>query len=180
MIFNPTPLAGAFVIELEMIADERGFFARTFCRKTFAERGLNPSLVQGNLCYTRYRGTVRGLHFQRAPHGEAKLLRCVAGAVYDVIVDLRPESDTYLGWTGVELSADNRKMFYVPEGFANGYQSLIDHSEVIYQVSQFYTPEAEAGIRWDDPLFGIRWPITEKTIVSDKDRRWPDFDPDGD
>ena len=177
MIFNTTPLAGAFVIELETITDERGFFARTFCRNEFERRNLNPSLVQCNLSYNRCRGTLRGMHFQKAPYPEVKLVRCHAGVVYDVIIDLRPDSDTYLAWIGVELSSTNRKMLYVPEGFAHGYQSLTDHSEVFYQVSQFYNPAAESGVRWDDPVFGIEWPQVENSIISDKDRHWPDFRP---
>jgi dTDP-4-dehydrorhamnose 3,5-epimerase len=180
MIFKPTYLAGSFIIELETIADNRGFFARTFCRNEFEKQGLNASMVQCNLSYNRYRGTLRGMHFQKAPYAEAKLVRCIAGAVFDVIIDLRPNSDTYLGWKGIELSSQNRKMFYVPEGFAHGYQSLTDHSEVFYQVSQSYVPASEAGVRWDDPFFSIQWPEYDKKIISTKDSQWPDFSPEDD
>jgi dTDP-4-dehydrorhamnose 3,5-epimerase len=178
MIFLPTQLAGAFVIQLEQIADDRGFFARAFCCKEFEEHGLNPKVMQCNVSYNRYRGTLRGMHFQKAPHAEVKVVRCLAGAVFDVIIDLRPGSDTFLSWIGIELSSANRKMLYVPEGFAHGYQTLADNSEVFYQVSQFYTPEAEAGVRWNDPVFGIKWPATETRIISGKDNHWHDFFPD--
>jgi dTDP-4-dehydrorhamnose 3,5-epimerase len=177
MIFIPTHLAGAFVIQVEKITDNRGFFARTFCCKEFEEHGLNPKVVQSNLSYNRYRGTLRGMHFQKEPSAEVKLVRCLAGEIFDVIIDLRPSSETYLGWIGVKLSSANRKMIYVPEGFAHGYQSLTDHSEVFYQVSQFYNPEAEAGVRWDDSVFGIKWPEIETRTISEKDRHWPDFLP---
>jgi dTDP-4-dehydrorhamnose 3,5-epimerase len=177
MIFKPTKLANAFVVEIETIEDDRGFFARTFCRKEFEQHQLNASMVQCNLSYNKRQGTLRGMHFQKKPYAEAKFVRCIAGAIYDVIIDLRPDSETYTQWIGVELSSDNRRMLYVPEGFAHGYQSLTDQSEVFYQVSQYYTPSADAGVRWDDPIFGIKWPAAETRIISEKDRNWPDFRP---
>ncbi len=177
MIFKPMSLANAFVIDLDMISDNRGFFARTFCRKEFEAHNLNSSMVQCNVSYNKFSGTLRGMHYQNAPYAEAKLVRCTAGAVFDVIIDLRPKSETYLRWEGVELSVENRRMIYVPEGFAHGYLTLTDHSEVFYQVSQFYTPAAEAGVRWDDPLIDIRWPETQSRIISEKDSNWPDFRP---
>ena len=175
MIFKPTKLAGAFIVELETIDDDRGFFARAYCRKEFEKHDLNASVVQCNLSYNKYRGTLRGMHFQKSPHAEVKFVRCVAGAIYDVIIDLRPESRTYTQWVGVELTSKNRLMLYVPEGFAHGYQTLADNSEVFYQVSEYYTPSADAGVRWDDPAFGIIWPAVDKRIISDKDRHWPDY-----
>jgi dTDP-4-dehydrorhamnose 3,5-epimerase len=177
MIFKPTKLADAHIIELETIEDDRGFFARTFCRSEFEKHRLNASVVQANLSYNRLKGTLRGMHFQIEPHAEAKLVRCIAGSVFDVIIDLRPDSPTYLQWAGVELSAQNRKMFYVPEGFAHGYQTLTDHAEVFYQVSQFYTPASESGVRWNDPVFKIDWPADENRVISDKDNQWPDYHP---
>ena len=177
MIFHETKLKGAFVIELERKEDERGFFARAWCQKEFEAHDLKRNLVQANVSYNRKRGTLRGLHYQVAPHEEAKLVRCFRGAIYDVIVDLRPDSPTYLHWIGVELTAENRCMLYVPEGFAHGFQTLEDDTEVFYQVSQFYTPGAERGVRWDDPTFAIEWPAAEQRVISEKDRNWPLFSP---
>jgi dTDP-4-dehydrorhamnose 3,5-epimerase len=177
MIFKEIQLQGAFVIELEPREDERGFFARAWCAKEFDAHGLNARVVQANLSYNRTRGTVRGLHYQMAPYEETKLVRCVRGAIYDVIVDLRPDSRTYLQWTGVELTADNRRMLYVPGGFAHGFQTLEDESDVFYQVTQHYTPGSERGIRWDDPAFGIVWPDVEHRMISHKDQSWPAFSP---
>jgi dTDP-4-dehydrorhamnose 3,5-epimerase len=174
MIFTETPLAGAFVIALEPRDDERGFFARAFCRNELAEHGLDSNVVQANLSYNHRRGTLRGMHMQKPPHGEDKMVRCVAGAIWDAIVDLRPDSPTYLKWFGVELSAANRLMLYVPKGFAHGYQTLTDGSEVLYMVTQFYAPGAERGLRWNDPAFGISWPIADP-ILSPKDAAAPDF-----
>jgi dTDP-4-dehydrorhamnose 3,5-epimerase len=174
MIFTETPLAGAFVIALEPRDDERGFFARAFCRNELAEHGLESTVAQANLSYNHKRGTLRGMHMQAPPHGEDKMVRCVAGAIWDAIVDLRPGSPTYLKWFGVELSAANRLMLYVPKGFAHGYQSLTDGSEVLYMVTQFYTPGAELGLRWNDPAFGIPWPVADP-ILSPKDAVAPDF-----
>lgn len=177
MIFKETSLKGAFIIEPERIRDHRGFFARAWCKKEFEAHGLNPRLVQINLSFNKNRGTLRGMHYQTAPHEEAKLFRCTRGAIYDVIIDLQPESPTYLEWLGVELTADNRKMLYVPENFAQGYQTLTDNTEVFYQVSQFYSPESERGVRWDDPAFGIKWPETDNLMISEKDKNWPDYLP---
>jgi dTDP-4-dehydrorhamnose 3,5-epimerase len=171
-----TALAGARLVELEPIEDERGFFARSFCRREFEQAGLEPCIVQCNVSFNRRRGTLRGMHFQRAPHAEAKLVRCTRGAVYDVIVDLRPDSPAFRRWLGVELSAENRRALYVPRGFGHGFQSLQDDCEVLYQMSDFYAPQAAGGVRWNDPAFAIRWPI-EPPIVSARDAAYPDFAP---
>lgn len=175
MKFTSLPLEGAWLIELEPISDERGSFARAFCRQEFAEHGLMTEVAQSNLCRTSLRGTVRGMHFQAAPFAEAKLVRCSGGAVFDVMVDLREGSPTHRQWVGFELSEGNDTMLYVPEGFAHGYQTLEDDSVLFYQVSQCYSPEHERGVRWDDPVFGIRWPI-EVTRVSAKDRAYQDYE----
>lgn len=175
MIFTETKLPGAFIIELEKRTDERGFFARAWCRDEFKDHGLQTTWVQANIGFSKKRGTLRGLHYQVAPYQEVKLMRCIRGAIYDVIIDLRPESPTYKQWLGVELTADNRRMLYVPAGFAHGYQVLLDDSETFYQVSQAYTPRAERGVRWNDPAFGITWPIIDTVILSDKDKNSPDF-----
>ncbi len=175
MIFTETKLKGAFIIDIEKREDERGFFARAWCQKELEAHGLNSQWVQANLAFSPKKGTLRGLHYQIAPYQEAKLMRCIRGAIYDVIVDLRSESPTYMQWLGVELTADNHKMLYVPEGFAHGYQSLADSTEVFYPVSQFYTPGSERGVRWNDPAFGIEWPVTKNLILSDKDSNWPDY-----
>ena len=175
MIFTEAKLPGAFVLELEKREDERGFFARAWCQREFEAHGLRSQPVQANIALSKKRGTLRGLHYQVAPYEEAKLMRCIRGAIYDVIVDLRPASPTYKQWFGIELSAENHKMLYIPEGFGHGYQALVDDSEVFYQVSQFYTPGAEQGIRWNDPAFGIEWPISENPILSEKDKNWPDY-----
>jgi len=174
MIFTETTLKGAYLIELEKLEDERGFFARTWCRREFGARRLMPGCVQSNVSFSKRKGTLRGLHYQRAPYEEAKLVRCTRGAIYDVIVDLRPESPTHGEWIGVELTGEGGTMLYVPENFAHGFQTLEDHTEVAYQVSQFYAPEHERGIRYDDPAFGIRWPM-EVAVISEKDRTWADF-----
>lgn len=176
MIFQATELPGAYILELERREDERGFFARTWCQAEFAAQGLVSKLVQANMSFNHTAGTLRGMHYQHAPHAETKLVRCLRGAIYDVIIDLRPESPTYMQWVGVELTADNGRMLYVPEGFAHGFQTLEDRTEVAYQVSAFYTPAAEGGARYDDPRFGIRWP-RPVAVISDKDRAWPDFEP---
>ncbi len=176
MIFIETRLKGAFIIEIEKQEDERGFFARSYCQKEFAKYGLNPNFVQANIGFSKEKGTLRGLHYQEPPHEETKLVRCSAGAIFDVIVDLRPGSHTYKQWVGVELSTDNHTMLYVPEGFAHGYQTLMEDTEVLYQVSQFYAPQFERGVRWDDSAFSIRWPEIVTRFISDKDRSWPDFE----
>lgn len=174
MIFTKTALAGATIIDLERREDERGYFARTYCEREFAEHGLAARMVQSNVSLTRQAGTLRGMHFQAAPHAEDKLVRCARGAVWDAIVDIRPESPTYCQWIGVELSDANGRMLLVPQGFAHGFVSLTDDAVVLYQVSEFYTPGAERGARHDDPAFGIRWPIPIRAM-SDKDRSWPAF-----
>jgi dTDP-4-dehydrorhamnose 3,5-epimerase len=174
MIFHETELKDARLIELNYIRDERGFFARSFCAKEFADAGLVSSFVQQNSSQSLAKGTFRGLHWQRPPHGEVKVMRCLRGAIFQVIVDVRPDSPTFKRWQGFELSADNRLQLYVPEGFANGYQALSDEAEVAYFVSRPYAPGAEAGMRFDDPAIGIRLPLPV-TIISDKDRAWPDF-----
>lgn len=175
MRFTETELPGAFVIELERREDERGFFARAWCEQEFAENGLDTRISQSNLSYNQRAGTLRGMHYQAPPHAEVKLVRCTRGAVYDVIVDLRPASSTYMRWIGVELSAENGRALYVPEGFAHGYQTLADDTETYYQVSAPYAPTAERGVRWDDPAFGIDWPPADDRVISTKDRAWPDY-----
>lgn len=174
MIFNETELKGACTIEIEKLEDNRGFFARAWCEKEFAKHGLTPVVHQANVSFNTRKGTLRGMHYQIAPYGEAKTVRCTRGRIYDVIIDLRKDSPTYMRWYGVELTADNYKMLYVPENFAHGFQTLEDNTEVTYNVSQFYTPGAERGLRWNDPAFNIGWP--EKVqVISDKDNNWPDF-----
>ena len=174
MIFTETKLQGAYLIEPERIADERGFFARTWCRREFAERGLSVELAQCNLSYNPRRGTLRGMHYQAAPDAEIKLVRCTMGAVYDVIVDMRPESPTFRQWVAAELTAENRRILLIPEGFAHGFQTLEDNSEVFYQISAFYAPASARGVRWDDPAFAIDWPPADR-IMSERDRSYPDF-----
>jgi dTDP-4-dehydrorhamnose 3,5-epimerase len=174
MEFAETKLKGAFVIAPDRREDSRGFFARAFCRTEFEQHGLNATVVQCNLSFSERRGTVRGLHYQVAPRAECKLVRCVRGSIFDVIVDLRPSSPARLQWVAVNLSADNRSALFVPEGFAHGFQTLEDRSEVLYQVSEFYSPEHERGLRWNDPAFAINWPIAA-TIISERDQNHPDF-----
>ncbi len=174
MIFRATSLAGAYVIEGERLEDERGFFARSFCRREFEAQGLVPDLVQCNISFNRRRGTLRGLHYQAAPHEEPKLVRCTLGRVHDVTVDLRPESETFKKHLAVTLSSENRTMLYVPAGLAHGFLTLEDDSEVFYQMAQFYHPTSARGVRWDDPAFGIEWPA-EPTVISERDRSYPDF-----
>ncbi len=174
MIFTETKLKGAFVIEPEKLADERGFFARTFCRKEFEANGLNPNLVQCNISFNKKSGTVRGMHFQVKPYEEAKLVSCLRGAIYDVIIDLRPNSPTYRQWVAVELSGENFRLLYIPEGFAHGFQTLEDNTVVFYQMSDTYHPESSRGLRWDAPLFGIKWPIKEM-VISSRDLSFDDY-----
>lgn len=164
MKFTPLPLEGAFVIEPEPIADERGFFARTFCRKEFAAHGLNPDLVQCSVSFNKKKGTLRGMHFQKNPHEESKVVRCTMGAIYDVIIDLRPVSPTFKRWVGIELSAVNCKMIYAPQGFAHGFQTLEDNTEVFYQTSEYFHRESASGVRADDPCFSIEWPLAVSSI----------------
>jgi dTDP-4-dehydrorhamnose 3,5-epimerase len=174
MIFVPTALSGAFVIEPERHQDQRGFFARTWCAREFANHGLNPRLVQCSMSFNKRKGTLRGMHYQAVPYPEAKLVRCTMGAIYDVIIDLRPSSPTYKQHVGVELTAENRKMLYIPESFAHGFQTLADDNEVLYQMSEFYSPDHARGVRWNDPAFGIVWPPDNRMII-DRDRGYPDF-----
>jgi dTDP-4-dehydrorhamnose 3,5-epimerase len=176
MRFTETKVAGAFLVEPEPVADERGFFARTWCREEFADHGLNPELAQANISFSHRRGTLRGLHLQAPPHAEAKLVRCTRGAIFDVAVDLRPGSPTYLAWSGAELTDANRAMLYVPEGCAHGFLTLTDASEVAYQMSAPYAPAAARGVRWNDPAFGIEWP-GEVLVINERDRSYPDLDP---
>jgi dTDP-4-dehydrorhamnose 3,5-epimerase len=175
MKFVATPIDGAYLVEPTRRGDDRGFFARVWCRDEFAARGLNAAFVQCNDSLSRRRGTLRGLHYQMAPYGEVKLIRCVRGAVFDVLVDLRPSSPTYLQWYGVELTAESGAMLYVPEACAHGYLALEDHTEVMYPVTCAYRPDAERGIRWNDPAFRIRWPDVGPLTLSPKDQAWPDF-----
>jgi dTDP-4-dehydrorhamnose 3,5-epimerase len=177
VIFRPTRLKGAFRIELEKFEDDRGFFARTFCQREFAEMGLNPAFVQCNMSVSSPKGVLRGMHYQVAPYEEAKLIRCTRGAIWDVIVDLREGSETFKQWVSEEMTCDNRKMLYIPEGIAHGFLTLSNDTEVLYQMSQFYMPEFARGVRWDDPAFGILWP-EKVTVISEKDRNYPDFGPD--
>lgn len=177
MLFQPTNLADAYLIDLQKFEDERGFFARTWCVQEFAEHGLDTQLVQCNISYNKQRGTLRGMHYQRSAFAETKLVRCISGAIFDVIIDLRPTSPTFLQWTGVTLSAENRTMLYVPKGFAHGFQTLADHTEVFYQMSDFYAPDHARGLRWNDAKFTIEWPLAV-TVLSAKDQHYPDFVPE--
>ena len=176
MVFKELKLKGAYIIELELMEDERGFFARSFCQRQFEKLGLNLSIAQCNVSSNRKKGTLRGMHYQAAPHQEAKLVSCLRGSMYDVIIDLRPDSPTYRTWMAVELSAKNYKTLYVPESFAHGFQTLEDDTVVFYQMSEFYYPECSRGIRWNDPSFGIDWPVPD-TILSERDRSHPVFAP---
>jgi dTDP-4-dehydrorhamnose 3,5-epimerase len=178
MIFTETALAGAWLIDLERHHDERGFFARSWCQRELEARGLNSRLVQCNVSGNRARGTLRGLHFQVAPYAETKLVRCTRGAIYDVIVDLRPESPTFLCHVGAELTSENQTAVYIPEGFAHGFQTLTDDVEVFYQMSEYYQPDAAGGIRWNDPSIGVKWPIPV-TVISPRDSSYRDLSTDG-
>lgn len=170
-----TKLKGAFVIEPERFDDERGFFARSFSEKEFESHGINTRMAECNISFSKKRHTIRGMHFQLAPFAQAKLVRCTMGAIYDVIIDLRPESPTFKQWIGEELTADNRRLLYVPAGFAHGFQTLADDTEVFYQVSNFYAPGNEGGVRWNDPSFGIEWRGTEDIVINARDQSYPDF-----
>lgn len=174
MKFTPAGLAGAYIIDIEPAADIRGFFARSWCRREFEQHGLNPDLAQCSISFNKKNGTLRGMHFNAKPHEETKVVRCTFGKIYDVILDLRPESSTFRRWIAVELSAENRRMLYIPPGVAHGFQTLVDDTEIFYQISGFYHPESARGVRWDDPTFGIAWPPAER-VISEKDRRYPDF-----
>jgi len=175
MIFKETGLPGAWLIELERIEDGRGFFARSFCAREFAERGLAARFVQSSVSFNARAGTLRGMHFQLPPHREVKLVRCTAGAVFDAIVDLRSGSPTRLRWFGTELSAENRRMLYIPEGFAHGFLTLAPDTEVFYEMSEFYAPHAGRGLRWSDPALGIRWPAAP-SVIAERDASYPDLD----
>jgi dTDP-4-dehydrorhamnose 3,5-epimerase len=174
MIFTETRLKGAFIIEPEKLEDARGFFARIWCQREFERHGLNPRLAQCSVSFNRTKGTLRGIHYQATPCEEAKLVRCTRGSIYDVMIDLRPESPTYKQYVGAVLTAENRRALYVPEGFAHGFLTLDDNTEIVYLISEFYSPEHSRGVRWDDPAFGIDWP-TAPTTMSLRDRSYPDF-----
>lgn len=177
MKFEETHLNGAYVIDLEKFGDDRGFFARAFCSREFEAQGLTTGFVQVNDSLSAQKGTLRGMHYQIGEDAETKLVRCIKGALYDIILDMRPDSPTFGDHFGVELSATNRKMLYVPKGFAHSFITLEDDTEAFYFVDAFYAPDAERGVRWNDPKFGVEWPV-EPVVISDKDASWPDFDPD--
>jgi len=175
MNFTQTKLAGAYVVTLELRADERGFFARVWCTNEFKDNGLNPNLVQSSISFNAKRGTLRGMHWQNAPFAEAKIVRCTMGSIFDVIIDLRENSPTYKEHFGINLTSENRTMLYIPVGFAHGFFTLSDNTELQYQMSEFYHPECQRGLRWNDPAFAITWPETVN-IISERDNSYPDFD----
>jgi dTDP-4-dehydrorhamnose 3,5-epimerase len=175
MKFTPTRLNGSFIIDVEPMEDERGFFARSWCADEFLRHGIDPSLSQCSISFNKKRGTLRGMHYQGPPHAETKVVRCTAGSIYDVIVDVRPDSETFKQWISVELSAENNRMIYVPAGFAHGFQSLVEQTEVFYMVSTPYNPESSGSLRWNDPQFAIDWPHEDERVISDRDRNYPDF-----
>ncbi|NJR64303.1 MAG: dTDP-4-dehydrorhamnose 3,5-epimerase [Leptolyngbyaceae cyanobacterium CRU_2_3] len=177
MRFIPTSLLGAYIVESERLEDNRGFFARTWCQQEFADHGLDPNLVQCSISFNQKKGTLRGMHLQISPSTETKLVRCTQGAIYDVIVDLRSDSSTFLQWTAVELTAENRKALYIPKGLAHGFQTLKDDTEIFYQMSDFYASECAQGFRWNDPKFKIDWP-EEVSVISQRDREYQDYTPD--
>ena len=177
MIFTPAGLQDAVIIDVERRGDERGYLARTFCEQEFSAAGLVTRFVQSSAIFSPRSHVLRGLHYQRPPHGEVKLVRCTRGAAHVTIVDLRPDSSTYMRWRGFELSPENGRLLYVPIGFAQGYQTLAENTEVSYQMSHEYVPEAATGVRWDDPAFGIDWPPAEQRIISPRDQAWPDYAP---
>jgi len=174
VIFAPTELNGAYTLDPERRVDDRGYFARMWCRREFEQAGLNTSLAQSSVSFSPRRNTLRGMHWQAAPHGEVKIVRCTRGAIWDVIIDLRPESPTYMRHLGVELSADSGRALYIPEGMAHGFVTLVDGSEVFYQMSAFHEPAAARGVRWNDPAFGIEWPVSTP-ILHPRDASYPDF-----
>ena len=174
MHFTPTPLKGSYVVDIQPIEDDRGFFARGWCRKEFEEHGLDDVINQVNISFNPDAGTLRGLHFQQEPHAEAKTVRCVRGAVFDVAVDMRESSPNYLQWIGHELSAENHSALYIPKEFAHGYQTLVPDTELLYSVSEFFAPDSEVGIRYDDPALAIEWPAPV-LVISDKDASWPNL-----
>lgn len=175
MIYTETKLKGAYLIDVEQREDERGFVARAWCQQEFIAHGLNSNWVQCNVSYNKVKGTLRGMHYQTEPYSEVKLVRCTMGAVFDVIIDLRHQSPTFKQWFAVELNAENHRMIYIPRGFAHGYQSLEDNAEVFYQVSDFYHPKNARGVRWDDPVFAIDWPASDRRIISETDQRHVNF-----
>lgn len=179
IIFKETKLKGAFLIEPEKFADPRGFFARSFSQQEFREHGLQSEFVEAGISFNLRKHTLRGMHYQTAPQAQAKLVRCTRGAIYDVMIDLRRGSPTYKEWVAQELTAENRLMLYLPEGFAHGYETLENGSEVFYQLSQWYAPASERGVRWNDPAFAIHWPVTEGIIINERDRNFPDFEISG-
>jgi dTDP-4-dehydrorhamnose 3,5-epimerase len=174
MTFIEIPLKGAYIISPDRKEDERGFFARTFCKNDFSQHGLNPNLAQCSISFNKVRGTLRGMHYQIRPHEETKIVRCTMGSVFDVIIDLRPDSSDFKKWFSIELNSNNRLMLYVPEGFAHGFLTLEDNTEVLYEISEFYAPDTARGVRWNDPAFGIIWPESPK-VISIKDREYADF-----
>jgi dTDP-4-dehydrorhamnose 3,5-epimerase len=175
MVFTETGVTGAYLVDVESTQDERGFFARSWCQREFARRGLNGQIVQCNISRNHQRGTLRGLHYQTGPHKEAKLVRCTRGAIFDVVLDLRPRSNTYLRHDGVLLTEDNHRALYIPEGCGHGFLTLSEGAEVFYQMSQFYEPSAARGVRWNDPAFNISWPEIVR-VISERDRSYPDFE----
>lgn len=176
MFIEPTSIDGLYTIDPQRYEDDRGYFARAWCVNEFSEEGLVAGFVQGSISYNARANTLRGMHYQTEPHGETKLIRCEAGAIYDVLLDLRPDSDTYLRWESFELTPENGRQLYVAPGLANGFQTLVDNTVVGYQIDTFYQPDYAAGVRWDDSAFAISWPEADQRIMSDKDRSWPDFD----
>lgn len=176
MLFKKTELQDSYIIELERMEDERGFFARTFCQKEFEKQGISTRIVQCNISYNKEKGTLRGMHYQLAPHQEAKIVSCSRGSMYDVIIDIRPDSSTYCKWVAVELTARNHRILYIPKGFAHGFQTLEPDTEVSYWMSNFYNPASQRGIKWDDPIFAIDWPVSNP-IVSERDLSYLPFKP---
>jgi len=174
MIFTETKLKGSYIIELEKIEDDRGFFSRSFCEREFDEKSINSKYVQGNISFNNRSGTLRGMHYQSKPYEEVKLVSCTKGKIYDVIVDLRPESETFRQWISVELTDENRKIIYIPKSFAHGFITLVDNAEVMYRMSEFFVEGYGNGVRWDDPAFAIQWPLKIE-VISDRDRNYPDF-----
>lgn len=174
MKFTELSVQGAYLVDIERMEDKRGVFARTFCSREFASHGLDPNLVQCSLSFNHLKGTLRGMHYQIKPYEENKLVRCTMGAVFDVMVDLRPDSPTFLKWTSAELTTDNHRALYIPKGCAHGFMSLEDNSEILYQISEFWSPEHGRGVRWNDPAFGIHWPM-QPTVIAPRDAGYPDF-----
>lgn len=174
MKFAETNLKGSFIIDPERLTDDRGFFARSWCEREAKRYGLEPKWLQCNISFNKVRGTLRGMHYQASPFAETKLVRCTMGAIHDVIIDLRPESPTFKNWTAVELTAENRRMLYIPEGFGHGFLTLMDNTEIFYQMSEFYDPKSARGVRWNDPAFGIVWP-QNAVVMSNQDQSYPDF-----